>query len=180
LREHLEGVREAHGSSKESVKELSSDDTPIVPTDVTESTGTIHDSRLSRVEGYMARDLEMIVGRAVSEAVSSAVAPLLEEIKQLATVQAAQIAENAALRMEVELMASSQMAAQMAAAPTESKAEDTHEPSKASIEEALDKSLKQVQEMSDEVGSLQAENERLRVDLAKTQRPWWQRFFLDP
>jgi excisionase family DNA binding protein len=150
---------------------------PGTPTPDVAAGGTPEDnSRLSRVEGYIARDLEMIVGRAVSEAISSALAPLLEEIKQLAAVQAGQVAENAALRLEVELMTATQMAVQLAAVSPEG----THEPPDTTKEEMLNNSLKQMQEMSDEVNSLQAENERLKFELEKTRRSWWRRFFFDP
>jgi excisionase family DNA binding protein len=166
-----------------------------------DAASTSNDADIARIQGYVARDLELMLSRAIVEAQ----APLLEriealmnsnqvqtahmealakEIEQLAAVQAAQMAEAAALRREVELMAITRMAAQLAAPPIESVAEGGHKMPEAVTEEATDKSpdlnLKQVQEMSDEVDLLQAENERLRFELEKTQRPWWKKFFFDP
>jgi uncharacterized small protein (DUF1192 family) len=147
-----------------------------------------NDSRLSRLEGYVARDLETIVGRAVAEAVTAAQAPLLKRIEELTTVQAAQVAENAALRREVELMAATQMAAHLAALSPESAAEEettqdatqTPEMPVDVLHKPMMLDLQQAQELSDEIDLLQAENERLKFELEKTRRSWWQRFFLDP
>lgn len=200
-KEHYGSSKETHRSDTEVWKELSGDDLPTGTTDTLKDVGVIPDSRLSRVEGYMARDLEVMLSHAIAEAqapllerieamVSSNQAQtarievLTEEIKQLAAVQATHVAENVALRSEVELMAATAMAAQLAAIAPEHASESTHEPPQEGSQEVLDKSLmldlQQAQELTDEIDSLQAENERLRFELEKTRRPWWQRFFFDP
>jgi hypothetical protein len=61
----------------------------VSPAETGQVTGPGTDSRLSRVEGYVARDLELIVGKAVDQAISNATAPLLERIEQLTAAHAA-------------------------------------------------------------------------------------------
>jgi hypothetical protein len=47
---------------------------------------TGEDARLGRLEGYMARDLELVISAAVSTAVAAAVAPLQAELRELRAV----------------------------------------------------------------------------------------------
>jgi chromosome segregation ATPase len=155
------------------------------------------DTQVARLEGYVARDMELLIRRSIE----AAQAPLLERIGQLATEYAslagqlkAQAAahtllmddlresrkDRAALRAEIaKLMEAQQALPGAAQAALE----------QAAVEEAVDKSLvpylKQVQEVSAEADRVKEENERLKEEIVKTQmeakqlvarhpqRPWW-------
>jgi hypothetical protein len=159
-------------------------------------------SRLSRVEGYVARDLELIVGKAVEQAVSNATAPLLDRIEQLTAAHTSlsghMEAQAAAHTLLMDDLKESRKDRAMLRAELSKLTEAQQEPPEAvqaSIEEAVDKSLvpylKQIQEVSAEVDSVNEQNERLKAALVKAEteatqlrakqleatrrphRPWW-------
>jgi hypothetical protein len=153
--------------------------------------GPATDIRLSRVEGYVARDLELIIGEAVEQAVSDATAPLLERIEQLtmahATLSGYMEAQAAAHTLLMDDLKESRKDRAMLRAELAKLTEARQRPPEATqmaVEDAVDKSLlpylKQVQEVSLEVDRVQEENERLKAELVKSeeavrrpQRPWW-------
>jgi hypothetical protein len=77
---------------------LTPSDDGVTTGDDTQSVGSVasvptggaigDDTRLGRVEGYVARDMELLIGRAVEDAVKAAQAPLLKYIEQLTSTQA--------------------------------------------------------------------------------------------
>jgi hypothetical protein len=158
-------------------------------------------SRLSRVEGYVARDLEIIIGKAIEQAVSNATAPLLARIEQLTEAHASlsghMEAQAAAHTLLMDDLKESRKDRAMLRAELAKLTEGQQEPPavQASVEEAVDKSLvpylKKVQEVSAEVDRVNEQNEQLKAALVKaereatqlkaaqleaarrSQRPWW-------
>jgi hypothetical protein len=129
-------------------------------------TNRVTDSRLSRVEGYVARDLELLIGQAVDQAVSSAVAPLLERIESQAVAQALLMEElkelrkdRSALRAELVRIVEAQQASPDAI--------------KAVIDNAVVPYMGQVETVWAEVDRVNEENARLKIELEHTRNPWW-------
>jgi Helix-turn-helix domain len=155
------------------------------------------DSHIARLEGYVSRDMELLIAHAVE----TAQAPLLQEIAALRAEQELLMEHNQQLlkRIEQLTVAHTSLAGHLkaqAAAHTllmedlkESRKDramlrteivklteaqqGSLETAQAAVEEAVDKSLvpylKQVQEVSAEVDQIEEENKRLKAELAKDE-----------
>lgn len=155
----------------------------------------VGDSRLSRVEGYVARDLELIVGKAVEQAVSNATAPLLERIEQLSLAHAAlsghmeaQAAAHTLLMDDLKESRKDRAMLRVELAKLMEAQQGPPEAAQMAVESAVDKSLvpylRQVQDVSAEADRVKEENDWLKAALIKAeteaaqmkavrQRPWW-------
>jgi excisionase family DNA binding protein len=187
VREFVGNVTERDGSESESVTVENSQNIPTAPTDIpTASTRT----DLARVQGYVARDMELVVGRAVEQAISKVTAPLLNQIavqtEEIAALRTAH--ETLSGRIEAESAAHSLLMDELREARKDradlraelaklTEAQQDHqeppaatsEATQTDIEGALDKAvvpyLKQVQAVSAEVDRVNEENERLKKEL---------------
>ncbi len=128
------------------------------------------DSRLSRVEGYVARDLELMIGQAVEQAVNNAVGPLLERVESQAAAQALLMAELKELRKDRTVL--KEELAKLVEAE-----QSSPEATKTAIVEALDKAvvpyMGQVEAVWTEVDRVNEENARLKIELEVKRNPWW-------
>jgi excisionase family DNA binding protein len=128
------------------------------------------DNQIARLEGYVARDMEITLSRAMEQAVSNVVAPLLERIESQAATQALLMEELKELRKDrVALKAEiTKLIEEQGSWP---------EATKAVITDALDETvapyMKEVEAVWAEVSRVHQENERLKIDLEDVRNPWW-------
>jgi excisionase family DNA binding protein len=128
------------------------------------------DSQITRLEGYMPQDMEIMLSRTMERAVSNVVAPLLERIESQAAAQALLMEElkelrkdRAVLKAEITKLLEEQ--------------ESWPEATKAAITDAVNKTIApymgEVEAVWTEVNKVHQENERLKIDLEDVQNPWW-------
>jgi chromosome segregation ATPase len=118
------------------------------------------------VEGYVARDLELIVGQAVEQAVSNAVVPLLGRIESQAAAQALLMEELKELRKDRTAL-KEQLAKLMEAE------QNSPEAMKAVIDNAVVPYMGQVEAVWAEIDRVNEENARLKIELEGKHNPWW-------
>jgi excisionase family DNA binding protein len=128
------------------------------------------DNQIARLEGYVARDMEIILGHAVEQAVSTVVSPLLERIESQAAVHALLMEElkelrkdRTALKAELAKLIEAQQSL-----PEAIKVVTTD-----ALEKAVAPYMSEVEVVRAEVDNVHQENARLKIELEDARNPWW-------